>query len=250
MKKSLVTATFLKQKARQLKKEKNISLHQALDEISKEFGFSNYRHYINQLESNRPQAGIESVLKYLSMEKDESKKIEFAVLFVQNNNISFPNMFNLLEQFQQSKNAVQLICENSAFDYVAETSMLNYFLQSKEDLQALPLREHFVAKNIIIENLVYELITERLNITGLYTIEFEFEFLSEVEEEMRNMSHFKRDPMFGKFEMTIDRNRQVTIANPSIGEISDEGKPYLTQFKLGQFYLDEIKKSRISDGKE
>ena len=48
------------------------------------------------------------------------------------------------------------------------------------------------------------------------------------------MSHFNRDPMFGQFELTIDRNKQVTIANPTIGEISDDGRPYLTKFKLGQ----------------
>lgn len=237
MKKALVTPTFLKQKAKQLKKEKSISLHQALEETAVQYGFTNYKHFLNDWESNRQpesKSVIEALLIKLSSEKDMAKKLELAVPFVQNNKMSFPEMFDIFEQFRQSAEAGQTVCENSYFlDHVVGTMLLEYFRQSKADVQALPLMEHFVAKNIVIENLECELITERLNVRGLYTIEFEFEYISEIEEDMKHMSHFNREPMFGQFEMTIDRNRQVTIANPTIGEVNEDGL-FMGQFKLGK----------------
>lgn len=236
MKKSLITPTFLKQKAKQLKKEKSISLYQAREEAAIQYGFSNYRHFLNEWESNRQpksQSEIEALLKQLSSEKDMAKKLEIAIPFVQNNKMSFPEMFEIFEQFRSSAEAVQSVCENSFFlDHVVGTMMLEYFRVSKEDVQALPLKEHFIAKNVVVEDLECELITERLNVKGLYTIEFEFEHLSELEEDMKPMSHFNRDPMFGQFEMTIDRNKQVTIANPTIGEIDEDGV-FMGRFKLG-----------------
>lgn len=251
MKKSLVTPTFLKQKARSLKKDKSISWHQALEETAIQFGFANYKHFLNDWESNQQlesSSAVESLLKKLSLEKDTPKKLEVAVPFLQNNKMSFPEMFDVFEHFRQPDEALQIVCENSYFlDHVLRTMMLQYFLKSKEDVQALPMKEHFIAKEVVVEEIVCELLTERLIVKGLYTIWFEFEFLSEVEDEMKHLPHFNRDPMFGHFELTIDRNKQVTIANPTIGEISDDGLPYLTKFKLGQSYFDEIIKARKSE---
>ncbi len=240
MKKPLITPTFLKQKARQLKKAKSISWHQALEETAVQNGFTNYRHFLNEWESNQQpesKSAIESLLRRLSSEKEMARKLELAVPFVQNNKMSFPEMFDVFEQFRQPAEAIQIVCENSFFlDHVVGTMLLEYFRQSKEDVQALPLKEHFIAKNIVIENLECELITERLNVRGLYTIEFEFEHLAELEDDMKHMSHFNRDPMFGQFEMTIDRNKQVTIANPTIGEVDEDGV-FVGRFKLGKVSL-------------
>lgn len=237
MKKPLITPTFLKQKAKQLKKEKkSISLHQAREEMAIQYGFSNYRHFLNEWESNqkpKSQSEIEALLRSLSSEKDMTKKLEIAIPFLQNNKMSFPEMFDVFEKFRSSAEAVQAVCENSFFlDHVVSTMLLEYFRVSKEDVQALPLKEHFIARNVVVEDLECELITERLNVKGLYTIEFEFEYWSDLEEEMKQMPHFNRDPMFGQFEMTIDRNKQVTIANPTIGEIDEDGV-FVGRFKLG-----------------
>ena len=68
----LVTPTFLKQKAKSLKKEKAISLHKALEETAIHFGFTNYKNFLNEWEANQqPQSksAIESLLKKLSSEK-------------------------------------------------------------------------------------------------------------------------------------------------------------------------------------
>lgn len=240
MKKPLITPTFLKQKAKQLKKEKSISLHQAREEMAVQYGFDNYRHFLNEWEANqkpKSQSEIDALLRKLSLEKDMTKKIELAIPFLQNNKMSFPDMFNVFEEFRSSAEAVQAVCENSFFlDHVVSKMMLEYFRVSREDVQALPLKEHFIAKNVVVEDLECELITERLNVKGLYTIEFEFEHWSELEEDMKHMSHFNRDPMFGQFELTIDRNKQVTIANPTIGEVDEDGV-FMGRFKLGKVSL-------------
>ncbi len=237
MKNSLITPTVLKQKAKQLKKEKSISLHQALEETAVQYGFANYKHFLNEWGANRQtksQSDIDTLLRKLHSEKDMKRKLDLAIPFVQSNKMSFPEMFQVFEQFHPSAEAVQTVCENSFFlDHVVNTMMLEYFRVSKEDVQVLPLKEHFIASNVVVEDLECELITERLNIKGLYTVEFEFEYLSELEEDMKQMPHFNRNPMFGQFEMTIDRNKQVTIANPTIGEIDEDGG-FMGRFKLGK----------------
>lgn len=149
MKKSIVTPTFLKQKAKKLKKEKSISLHQALEKLAIENGFSNYKHFLNDWESNltpKTNSEVESLLRSLDLETDMAKRLLLVIDFLQNNKISFPEMFSIFEQFRHSESALQIVCENSSFlDHVVSTMMLQYFHRSKEDLQALPLKEHFIS---------------------------------------------------------------------------------------------------------
>lgn len=248
MKKSLVTPTFLKQKAKALKKEKSISFHQALEETAIQCGFANYKHFLNDWEANqqpKSASDIADLLKKLSSEKDMVQKLELAIPYVLVNKLSFPEMFDIFEHFREDDDAFQLICKSTFFlDHVLRTMLLQYFQRCKEDVQALPLNEHFIASDIVVEEISCELLTERLAIKGLYTISFEFEHLSSVPEDMKHMSHFNRDPMFGQFDLTIDRNKQVTIANPTIGEIGEDGKPYIFHFKLRPEHLEEIKRIR------
>ena len=65
MKKAFVLLSILKKRAKQLKKEKFLSWHQALDEASKEFGFSNYKNYKNIFEAQHTEA-MEYCLKEIS----------------------------------------------------------------------------------------------------------------------------------------------------------------------------------------
>lgn len=51
MKESIALLSFLKQRARQLKKEKSLRSCQALDEAARELGYSNYKNYLNVLGS-------------------------------------------------------------------------------------------------------------------------------------------------------------------------------------------------------
>lgn len=59
-----VSPRYLKQVAKKLKKSVGLSMSKALDEVSKNHGFSNYRHYLNVFESNLNQSK-DSILKYI-----------------------------------------------------------------------------------------------------------------------------------------------------------------------------------------
>lgn len=81
-----------------------------------------------------------------------------------------------------------------------------------------------------VRSLNYELIENRIHVHGKYHLEFEFEM--EIPENSKHLPHFRRDPMFGDFEAVIDKDKNITFENPSIGEEVD-GSFYMGSFKLG-----------------
>lgn len=59
-----ISPTYLKQKAKKLKKSHNLLMCVALDEVSRVYGFSNYRHYLNVFKSNQTQSK-NPILEYI-----------------------------------------------------------------------------------------------------------------------------------------------------------------------------------------
>ena len=228
---SLVSPSFLKQKARQLKKEKSLSQSEALDEAARQQGFTNYKNYLNTLEANRHKSvpTRESLLKNIFDEKDIHQKEFLAISFIHNFNPPFAELFDIIKQFQSSQEAVQSVCGQSALQNDVQKYLLNYFIESKKDIQALPLKEGFIAKSVSVRSLAYKLDADLLCVSGKYHLEVEFE--TEVPGDRKHLPHFRRDPMFGEFEATIDKNKNVIIKNPSIGEEFD-GRVYMSRFKL------------------
>jgi len=234
MNKSLVSPSFLKQKARQIKREKSLSQSQSLDEAAKLQGFSNYKNYLNVLAASRKQSesSEEALLKSISLEKDISKKAALIISLIHKFKIAFQDFFAVLGQLQTSEEVVQSVCEKSTLKDDIQAAFLNYFRESKSDIQALPLKEHFLAKAVSVKDLTYEFVEGELHVSGNYDIEFEFEF--EVPDEHKHLPHFSRDPMFGDFEVTIDKDKKMTFENPNIGEDDDE-MLYMGPFKIGRF---------------
>lgn len=68
-----VSPTFLKQEAKKLKRSHKLLMSKALDEVSKIYGFSNYRHYLNVYESNLQQS--KDSTKYLEYFKLQAKNL-------------------------------------------------------------------------------------------------------------------------------------------------------------------------------
>ncbi len=228
---SLVSPSFLKQKARQIKREHSLTQSQALDEAAKEIGFINYKNYLNILEKNRKKAKLtrNDLLESIISETENSKKLGLITTFLENYEFSMNELLEILSQFQQSSELVQVICEKASLNYKIQSSLLNYFIECKTDVQALPLREHFVAKEVTVKNLIYSLNGKKIHVEGDYDIAFEFEF--EVPEEHKQLPHFYRDPMFGEFEATVDVDDNVIIDDPSIGEELDNTL-FVGSFKL------------------
>lgn len=210
MKKSLVLLSFVKQRARQLKKEKSLSQSQALDEAAKESGYSNYRNYLNLLDATHKQSKSlkDFLLQELSSESDMSKKIDLAVAFIQNPETPFQDLLDILKLFQYSKEALQFLCEKSNVKNEIHQDWLDYFLNGEG---AAEMDEYYVAKDISLSNLCYAIDEDLLCIDGSYDLTMKFEF--EVEERYRGYPHFEDRILSGFFELTIDRNKKITVLN-------------------------------------
>lgn len=233
--KSLVSPSFIKQKTRQIKKEKSLSQSDALNEAVKEYGFSNYKSYLNALEKNRTAPSADSSEKRLRFnaifsEKDFSKSEHLAISFIHDFNPTFRELFEIINHFKFAAEGIEQVCQQSDLQNEVQKSLLNYFIESKSDIQALPLKEYFIAKSTSVRSLNYELIEDKIHVQGKYHLEFEFEM--EVPDENKHLPHFRRDPMFGDFEAIIDKDMNITFENPSIGEEVD-GRLCMGSFKLG-----------------
>jgi len=171
------------------------------------------------------------LLKDISSEIDIPKKMRLAISFLQKYKVPFRDSFSILGQFEHSEEALQAVGNCLCLEDDIQKFMLNYFIESKSDIQALPLKEHFIAKNVFVEDLEYEINRDVLVVYGSYNLAFKFEY--KVTEEQKNDSHFNREPMFGEFVMTIDKNKKMEIENPSIGEEVD-GQIFMGSFKLGR----------------
>ncbi len=173
----------------------------------------------------------EIFLKDVSSEMDISKKVSLAISFLQKYKTPFEDLLSILMQFEHSEEALQSVGNFLNLEDDIQKFMLNYFIESKSDVQAIPLKEHFIAKNVFVEDLVYKINEDVLVVDGNYNLAFKFEF--EVPEEMKNEPHFNREPMFGEFVMTFDKNKKIAIEELSIGEEID-GQVFIGSFKLGR----------------
>jgi hypothetical protein len=172
---------------------------------------------------------IESVLKRITVEADISKKVQLAISFLQSNKTSPQDSLQILKQFEHTEDALQLVGNSLDLENDIQIFLLNYFIESKSDVQALPLKEYFIAKNVFVEDLSYDFNNDVLVVDGKYNLSFQFEH--EVPEEMKDLPHFNREPMFGEFVISIDKNKKITVEDISIGEEID-GQVFMGSFKL------------------
>lgn len=245
MKQSIVSPSYIKQVAKKLKKDKGISHTEALEEAVKLHGYSNYKHYLNELETNRDfsNPATAEVLKSISIEKDHSKRVDLAVTFLHKGKMPFKDILEVLSQFQKSKKDIQYLCDQSILEGEIRRFLLGYFVESKEDIQALPLMDFFVAKNVVVKHFRYELRKNKLLICGDYTLELQFEH--EVPDEMKDLPHFRRGPMFGNFEITIDKNNKIIVEELDIGEETNaDGTFWMQPFKMHPEVIAGIKRMR------
>jgi hypothetical protein len=168
MKNPIVSISFLKQKARQLKKEKSLSQSEALNEASKQLGYSNYKNYLNVRKANREQStgSKEVLLRNISSENDVSKKVDLAISFIQKSKIPFRNLLDVLKLFKYSKEALNSVCEKTTLKEELQTYLFNDFHtdEGKDEIQMW--QPYFVAKEIFLKNLIYEIKEDMLCVEG------------------------------------------------------------------------------------
>jgi hypothetical protein len=216
-----VSPTFLKQEAKKIKKNQGLSMSKALDEVSKKYGFSNYRHYLNVYELNRTQStsSKEVLLNTLSLEKDIVKKMEMVISFIKDFKIPFRDVLEILKSFHNSEEAIQAICERlNLMKNEIQTFLFNDFLTDEGQSDINLRAPNFIAKEVSISDLIYELGGNMLYIDGNYvlTTESEYEFMCDEDDPIRKDERFKDREFEGSFEIKIDKNKKITMEHSSM----------------------------------
>lgn len=240
MKRPLVSLSVLKQKAKQIKKEKSISQHQALNEAVKEIGFSNYKHYLKALEESKMQAEASQRVgqqMIASRKRGEIfKKVESLIPILQSLKLPFAEFINSVTQEKRSEDALRAICEQKPdLKKYLELHFLKEFLVDAEgeiDFEA----PYHIAKKVSVKNLVYKTsdmpiddvededggaiypdINEgTLYLEGEYALTLEFAFDYD-RDDKENPEMLKDRQMWGSFELTVDKDANISIENMDIG---------------------------------
>jgi hypothetical protein len=217
MKKSLVLLSFVKQRARQLKKKKSLSQSQALDEAAKESGYSNYRNYLNLLDATHKQSKFskDSLLEKILSENDMSRKVDLALPFIQNPETLFQDLLDILKLFQHSEETLQFVCEKSNVKNEIQQYWFNDYLTGDGEAEIYGQYEHYVAKDLIVKELKYKIDGDLLCVDGEYDLTIKFGFELEDESYREKYPHFQDHLWWGDFEITIDRNKEITVVEAS-----------------------------------
>jgi hypothetical protein len=231
MKKSIVPPRVIEQKAKQLKREKSLKYHQALDEAAQLYGFFNYQNYKNTLEANRKQSKppIEVLLKDISSENDMSKKMKLAISSIQNFKIPFDEQLDILKllphphnyydlNYSEEFDILQAVCKKlNLMKDEAQMHLFNDFLtdEGKADIQGL--EPYFIAKEISLSNLAYGIEGDMLLIDGNYHLKVKFEFEIDQNDPISQDERFNDRELFGSFGVKIDKNKKITIEESDIG---------------------------------
>ncbi|HFF3071871.1 hypothetical protein SC738_08990 [Legionella pneumophila serogroup 1] len=214
-----VSVTYLKQEAKKLKKTHGLTMSKALDEVSRKLGFCNYRHYLNIYESNLEQlkSSKEVLLKKICLESDLVRKMELAVLFIQDFKIPFRDILDILNQFQNSEKAVQFICEKlNLVENEIRVFLLNDFL-SEEGQDEINFRApYFIAKKIFISHLDYEINGDTLNVDGQYVLQTEFELELDHNDPLSKDARFNDREFEGSFRVEINKDKTITLIHSSM----------------------------------
>ncbi|PIT99089.1 MAG: hypothetical protein COT74_11610 [Bdellovibrionales bacterium CG10_big_fil_rev_8_21_14_0_10_45_34] len=217
MKKPLVSPSFLKQKARQLKKEKSLSQHQALEEASKMLGFSNYRNYLNLLESNapKPKPATKEQIEVLRLDKEDIalKRAHSLIAETKKSKTQLHELLKNLKAVEKSDADVQAICEKStALNRYLELNFFSDFLRD-EECEIEDFAPYHIAKQVTLKNLAFRFEDEVLFVEGDYDLILEFAFDYDKDDKSDT---FKDQEMFGSFELTIDKNLEINFENQDI----------------------------------
>jgi hypothetical protein len=84
---------------------------------------------------------------------DMAKKARPAISFLQKHKTPFRDSLSVLRQFENLEEALQSVGNCLDLEDDIQKFMLNYFIESQSDIQALPLKRHFIAGKLPIKRL-------------------------------------------------------------------------------------------------
>lgn len=212
-----VSPSFLKQEAKKLKKSLKISHHDALDEASRRFGFSNFRHYLNF--SEKFHSTKELVLQEFPSKNNIAQKIELEIPVVHNSQMSFSEQLETLKLYQHSDD-FQSTCQKwELMKNEIQTSLFNEFLTETGKYEIDFRHPYFIAKEISLSALRYEIKRDTLCVDGDYDLKIKFG--SEVPDHYKGEPHFEERVLSGSFGIKIEKNKEITIPHLNIIQIED-----------------------------
>lgn len=239
MKKTFVLLSVLEKRARELKKEKSLKLHQARDEAAKEFGFSNFEHYKNTSEAEIKQhkSTLEALLRNISLEDDVFKKMELAISFIQSHETPFRDLLDILKLFQHSHELgehpdfewlddVHFVCAklNLMKDEI-RSHMFNEFLTGECENSIHDCYPYFTAKELSVSDITYEISENSIFVDGNYHLTVESGASEQLKKEN---SHLRDGELEGSFGIIIDKNKKMTLDHSDISDVTGEnmGGPF------------------------
>lgn len=212
-----VSPSFLKQEAKKLKKSLGISHHDALDEASRKFGFSNFKHFLNF--SEKYNSSKEVVLQEVSSKNDTAQKIELEIPGVQNSQIPFSEQLEILKLYQHSDD-FQSTCQKwKLMKNEIQASLFNEFLTETGEYEIDFRHPYYIAKKISLSDLRYEIKGNILSVDGDYDLRIKFNGI--VPKSLKDEPHFKDRVLSGSFGIKIDKNKVITIPHLNIVQIED-----------------------------
>jgi hypothetical protein len=217
-KKPFVSPSFLKQKARQLKRQKTISQAQALDEAAKELGYSNYKNYLNasKANQNRPVHTEEALLLKLSSEKQTAVTAKVELFRSRISKLRQPTqeLVRFLNETRPSENQTQSICDTKL--ELKEYMELHLLLDALEDEggEIDSYAPNHLANKIFLSDLEYRMNEGKLIVEGNYDLKLKFAFDHDPTDKD---DFFDDQEMFGSFELTIDGSGEITFENQDLG---------------------------------
>jgi len=185
-----VRHSIIKEKAKKIQKATGLQLSKAYDQAVLEFGFKNYRHYLNEYEKIKAPFDLDKALK-------DSK--------------SFPELLALLDHLkpiERREACFKLGIIEHSKEYLLELTQKGYlkpggFFPSGAQKLELEFQEDF---NFASDGIV-------LRISGNFLIHIKSLF----ETNLGSKSAVKRsDKFLGKFTMHLDSNKNFSLPEVSI----------------------------------
>ncbi|WP_374030013.1 hypothetical protein [Bdellovibrio bacteriovorus] len=217
MKKSvLVAPPFLKQKARQLKKEKSLKQRDALDLASMLFGFTNYQHYLNALEDSRkPRMATDEDMFKLWEDKQQIAMQRFAEveLLIQKMDLQIADHISSATKLSSVDELKKFFETKTNVKQFLELKLLQDLLEDEES-NVDDYAQYHIAKSVTLKDLKFEIVDGILKVEGNYDLILKFAF-----DYDENNPHdvFKDDYMFGSFDLTIDAEKNIVVEDMDIG---------------------------------
>ena len=216
--KILVSPSFIKQIARKIKKSRSLKHCHALDEAAKQYGFYNYKNYTNTLEFNNDQSHLllAELLKNISLEEDLSNKEHLATSFLDEFEVSIPDLFKIIDQLRNFKN-IQSLCERSNLQIIVQTSIEIDMKTTDTLFEIQSDNPYYVPKDVAVKDLSYVMDERKIYVMGEYnlTLETEFEF-NEEDKHLKELPHFADRSIGGTFDLTIDKNGNIELIDITV----------------------------------